>query len=419
MEVAPPPQGLGAVQGGTTVVFEYRDALTGSSLGRREVSRLSPTLRVDGRVVAPMAPLEDIPDLGIVRGDYALAPRTDVSFGVAGSSRYFGCSADVPIDGAAPQRVVISLVPRAREISVRVRVRAGEGERVTELPPEGLAEVDLRADAATEGDVEVHLGRCSGEPPPRGQSVWCVRFVRAEPTPMDLAVRAPGYGITRVRLDPTDSSRTLAVNADYQGNIVPTTTIRAAVGIGLTNSSSPGYLAAVDTAAPSRLYGTSCPVDDTCIRPVVHVGVGFLPYTRDTSLLGPGSRVTPDGSTSGDLTTLEVGGGVSLVLPGAGGRFRATALLSGLVAGRSEERDAAHGNLLLSPATSLLGGVAEVLAGVRIFDGLVLNAGARVTYVPTVGSQGREFSFLGDASAAVTTGALTLVTLVLGASLEL
>ena len=213
--------------------------------------------------------------------------------------------------------------------------------------------------------------------------------------------------------------RTVVLDARYDGHIGASATVRIAAGVGLVGGSSASFYGSFEAAAPAGFFGNTCPRDVACVRPVAHVGLGWLPYSRNTSLMGPGSQVAPDASTAGTLMALEVGGGLTILPPGTGDRFRATVLVAGLVAGRTEERDTAHGNLLLSPATTVLGAVAELVAGVRLFDGFMVNAGVRVNYVPTIGSAGRQFSYLGNAQAASSNTSLVSVGLIVGLGIEL
>ena len=142
--------------------FEYVDALMGTPLSERDVVGLEPVaVGPDG------APLPVLDGSTAVEGNVVrrtvLMPRGD-TYGVrvdgVGSLRYFGCAAQLPAQGEGPRRVRIALVPRARDIALRVEVhRAVEvhGELLIGADPDGIV---VGADSKhVVGDARCALGR--------------------------------------------------------------------------------------------------------------------------------------------------------------------------------------------------------------------------------------------------------------------
>ncbi|MBI5514100.1 MAG: hypothetical protein HY909_10055 [Deltaproteobacteria bacterium] len=417
VELPAEERALGPPAVGVEHVLRFQNALTGEALTPGEVGGLVPSLLgADYAPIAAAGELQTDPGRTRYRRAWALPPRGTYRVRVEGSGRYTGCERTFPAEGAPRRALVVSLVPRARDVVVRAVVSRGDGEAT--FPDGGYAGLELRPDAQAERDVVVHRGTCAGEGRASGRD-WCVRFLAGEPGPTAFVVRAPGFGLARVTLDPNGAERTLLAEPRWEGHIHPNALLRVSAGFGVVNAEGLNLLAAIDAVAPSSVTGRTCPLANTCLRPVVHVGVGLTPYRRETELLGPGPTPTLDSTTSGVLGGFEVGAGLLVLPPGTGDRFRASVTVSGLLASRGDERDAARMNVLLSPATTVLGGVGEVLLGVRLFGGIALQTAARVLFVPVVGSRGRQFSYLGDASVSTQTSSLVHLSLQFGLGVEL
>lgn len=397
-------------------LIDFQDALTGESLGAADVSTLTPAALVGDTPVAPSA-AESSPDGAALRRAWTLpAGATSYTLRVDGAEarRYFGCERAFPVAGAARRRVRVSLVPRARDVSLRVTVRRGSSERA--LPEEGLRAVELRPSADAEREVEVHAGRCSGERPDAG-SHWCVRSLASTSHPFSLAAATPGYGLSTLTFDPRSPERTIALVIAHEGHLMPATTVRVGAAFAPLNGDGPGAIGAIDVAPSSTLHGRTCPLDDVCVRPLVHTGFGALPYSRDTRLFGPGTANASDGSVAGTLWLFEVGGGVTVVPPGTGDALRVTALASALFGARDDEHTAV-GAQLLSPATTRIGLSSDLLLAWRFAGPLQLFGGARVQWFPDFGGAGRQFSFLGDATVSSQSASLLQFVLQAGVGIE-
>ncbi len=396
-------------------VIDFQDALTGEPLSAADVATLSPAALVGDSPVAP-SEAERSPDGAALRRAWTFASTGSYTLRVDGaeSRRYFGCERAFPVAGAAARRVRVSLVPRVRDVALRVEVRRGSSAR--QLPEEGLRAVELRPAAASEREVEVHAGRCSGERPATG-SYWCVRSLSEAPRPFALTASTPGYGLAELTLDPASTERTVALVAGYQGHLMPATTVRVGTAFAALNGDGVGALASVDVAPSADLHGRTCPLEAVCVRPLVHAGFGALPYARDTLLLGPGTASTSDGLVRGTLWVFEVGGGVTVVPPGTGDTLRVTALASAALGSRGDER-AARGDLLLSPATSRLGITSDLAVAWRFAGPVQLFAGARLHWFPEFGGAGRQFTFLGDAVLSSQTASLMQFVLQAGVGIE-
>lgn len=396
-------------------LIDFQDALTGEPLSAADVATLSPVALAGDAAVAPTE-TETSPDGTALRRAWTFAATGSYTLRVDGaeSRRYFGCERAFPVAGATARRVRVSLVPRIRDVALRVEVRRGSSAR--ELPEDGLRAVELRPAAASEREVEVHAGRCSGERPETG-SHWCVRSLSASPRPFALTASAPGYGLSEVTLDPSSTERTVVLVAAWQGHFMPATTVRAGAAFAAFNGDGVGALASVDVAPSAALHGRTCPLDDVCVRPLVHAGFGALPYARDTLLVGPGTASSSDGPVRGMLWVFEVGGGVTVVPPGTGDALRVTALASAALGARGDEL-AARSALVLSPATSRLGISSDLSLAWRFAGPLQLFAGARLHWFPEFGGAGRQFSFLGDATVSPQTASLMQFVLQAGVGIE-
>ncbi len=397
-------------------VIDFQDALTGEPLAAGDVAALAPRALAGGAAL-PAQASETSPDGAALRRVWPVPQgATEYTLRVDGdeSRRYFGCARSFPVAGAASRRVRVSLVPRARDVTVDVEIRRGASAR--SLPDEGLRAVDLRAAAEFERDVEVHGGRCSGERPERG-SHWCVQVLTSEARALTLAARVPGYGVASLPFDPRSPARTVALTARYDGHFIPTTTLRVGAAFGVLGGDGAGALASAGVAPGSALHGRTCPLDDACVRPVVHAGFGSLPYAREALLLGPGEAAAVEGDVTGSLWLFEVGGGVTVVPPGTGDALRATALASALLGVRGDETSPV-GAALLSPATTRLGLSADLSLAWRFAGPLQLFAGARLHWLPEFGGRGRQFTFLGDATVSSQTASLVQVVLQAGIGIE-
>lgn len=397
-------------------LIDFQDALTGEALRAADVATLAPVARAGGQRLVEREG-EASPDGAALRRVWDVAPGASTyTLAVEGaeSRRYFGCERTFPVEGAASRRVRVSLVPRMRDVTVSVEVLRGASTRT--LPDEGLRAIELRPAASSEREVEVHAGRCSGERPERG-SHWCVRSLAAEPASVALSASVPGYGLAALSLDPRTTERTAALTARFPGHFMPATTVRVGVAYGALNGNGVGALAAIDVAPSSALHGRTCPLDEACVRPVIHSGFGSVGYARDTLLAGPGEATAPDGVVASSLWLFEVGGGVTVVPPGTGDALRATATASALLGVRGDERTADR-NVVLSPATTRLGLAADVTLAWRVVGPLQLFAGARMHWFPEFGGRGRDFTFFGDAPPSAAAASLVQVVLQAGVAIE-
>jgi hypothetical protein len=254
-----------------------------------------------------------------------------------GSRRYFGCEARLPAAGDGPRQVRITLLPRARDVSLSAEVERGDTRR--ELTPMGLRQVELRADARSERELEVVRGTCSGQHPARG-SHWCVLSLAADPGAIGLTARTPDFGLAPMSVSMTDPARSIDVHARYPGHLLGTVSLRVGALLGVLHGDSPGAMVAIDVPTRSETTGDTCPLGDTCIRGLVHLGATYGSYRRETELVGPTTRVTPDGDTRASYGLLEAGAGVTVAPGGTGDRLRLTGILSGVLAARTEERRA-------------------------------------------------------------------------------
>ena len=397
-------------------LIDFQDALTGEPLGAADVSTLTPVALVGDSPLTPTA-AESSPDGAALRRVWTLPPNvTSYTLRVDGAEarRYFGCERAFPVAGASHRRVRVSLVPRARDVSLRVAVRRGSSERA--LPDEGLSAVELRPSADAEREVEVHAGRCSGERPESG-SHWCVRSLATASHPFALTAATPGYGLSTLQFDPRSPERTIALVVAHDGHLMPATTARVAVAFAPLNGDGVGAIGAIDVAPSSTLHGRTCPLDDVCVRPVAHTGFGALPYSRETKLFGPGTAVSSDDTVAGTLWLFEVGGGVTVVPPGTGDALRVTALASALFGARDDEHTI-RGGMLVSPATTRLGLSSDLMLAWRFAGPLQLFAGARLHWFPDFGGAGRQFSFLGDATESSQSASLLQFVLQAGVGIE-
>jgi len=395
--------------------LEFRDALTGDALGAADVS----SLVVSAAAGAPLAEerAETSPDGAVLRRVWALPAAGDaytVRVDGGASRRYFGCERPLPAAGPAARRVRVSLVPRARDVAVVVAVRRGGSARG--ISPAGLRAVELRPAASVEREVEVRRGRCSGERPPDG-SHWCVQALTLEPGPVELTASAPGYGLATLTLDGRSSARDVTLTARYDGHFMPAATVRVAAVWAPLGGDGPGVLASIDVLAGSALHGQTCPLADTCVRPVMRLGAGNVPYRRTTTLVGPGAAAQRDGEVTGDLGVVEVGGGVTVVPAGTGDSLRFTVAATAVLGFRGEELLEGT-RTVLSPATTRFGGAAELSVGWRFLGPLLLHAGARLQGFPGFGGTGRRFSFLGDAPLAGESASLLQVMVFAGVGVE-
>lgn len=397
--------------------FEYVDALMGTALAEREILGLEPVaVGPDG---APLPVLDGSTSVeGNVVGRTVLMPRGD-TYGVrvdgAGSLRYFGCAAQLSARGAGVRRVRVSLVPRARDVALNVIVTRPDGQRV--VPSHGLERMELRADAVSERELEVHPGRCTGERPDRGRS-WCVRSLAAAPGHMGLVLRVPGYGIARMPFMASAPERTVEVTARVEGHLLPTAVPRVSGLVGIVNGAGVGGLASLDVVPALRSLAATCPMGDTCFRPVLHVAAGALPYERNINFIGPGASVVADGTVSGVLAFGEVGGGVTLVPAGTGDRLRLTGTVSAALGWRGNEVYPDASALLLSPEAARMGVSFDVRVGYRFAGIFVVDAGLRAMVFPAFGSRGRQFSYLGAAGASTEAASLLQVAALIGLGVE-
>lgn len=411
------PRPAAAASAGVRHEFSYFDALTGEALTDAEVAGLLPRA-LDASGAALPATREDD------AAGASVALRIEVPSGQgyglrvegAGSLRYFGCAAQLPPTQEPVRQVRVLLVPRARDVALRVEaVREGRGRP---LPAAGLSEVALRPDAASEREAEVYPGTCAGEPGEAGVS-WCVRSLAEAPGRVGLSARVPGYGLVALNLEGTSTARSVPLEARLAAHHIPRAVFRAGAGVGVRNGDGIAVHLSAEWYPASRTQGMTCPEGDTCVRPLVHLGLGATPYARPTELLGPGERVAPDSSAQGTLSTLEAGAGVTVFPGGTGDRMRLTALGGLMVGSRGEERDATHDDLLLSQAAARVGFSAEVLAAYRFAGAFQVFVGGRAAVLPGFGARGRRFSYLGDATTATELAPLVHLSLVLGLGLEL
>lgn len=399
---------------GTEHVFDFIDALSGERLTPGDVGALIPVaygasdplptrVREDDEAGAPLRRFITLP----TDGAYTL--RVD---GLA-SRRYFGCEAPLPAAGTSARHIRITLVPRARDVSLAVQIERSGTHR--ELTAAGLREVDLRPDARSEREAEVFRGTCAGESPPTG-SHWCVVSLAATPGDVGLAARTPSFGVASATFSATDPARSVAVTARYPGHVLGGVSLRLGASIGFLQADGAGALLALDVPTRSSRTGETCPLADTCVRAVAHLGAAFGSYSRETELVGPTTQVAADGATSASFGLLELGGGVTVAPGGTGDRLRLTALLSGAVVARGEERRT--DGALLSEAVARLGLVGDVLVGLRFAGPWTVFAGLRTLWVPGVGPRGRQFSNLGAATVTTETASLVHLGALIGLGVE-
>nr|MBK7069169.1 hypothetical protein [Deltaproteobacteria bacterium] len=410
----PRPVAAVSASAGTEHVFDYVDALSGERLSPGDVGALIPVaygpagalptrVREDDEAGAPIRRFITLPP----SGEYTV--RVDG----LGSRRYFGCEARLPAAGDGPRQVRITLLPRARDVSLSVEVERGDTRR--ELTPMGLRQVELRADARSERELEVARGTCSGQHPPRG-SHWCVLSLAANPGTIGLTARTPDFGLAPMFVSMTDPARSIDVHARYPGHLLGTVSLRVGALLGVLHGDSPGAVVAIDVPTRSETTGDTCPLGDTCIRGLVHLGATYGSYRRETELVGPTTRVTPDGDTRASYGLLEAGAGVTVAPGGTGDRLRLTGILSGVLAARTEERRS--NNALLSEASSRLGLMGDVLASVRFAGPWTVFAGLRALWLPSVGSRGRQFSYLGSAPISSESASLLQLGVLLGLGVD-
>ncbi|MFO0604880.1 MAG: hypothetical protein U0324_16990 [Polyangiales bacterium] len=413
----PPPAAAEGPRAGAVGHFiEFRDALTGShGRGRRRAAAVS--------ALASGAPLRDehaesSPDGAVLLRVWTLPPSgASYALRVDGSAsrRYFGCEREVPTAGPASRRVRVSLVPRARDVTVAVAVRRGSSAR--ELSAAGLrwcGAAPVRPGRARGGgSPRALLGRAARDREPLVRPVARAR-ARARSS---LAASAPGHGLAALTLDVRSTERTVALTAGYEGHLMPSATIRVGAAWAPLGGGGVGVLASLDVLAGSSLHGQTCPLADTCVRPVMRLGAGNLPYARTTTLVGPGDAARRDGEVGGDLGVVEVGGGVTVVPAGTGDSLRFTLVASGVLGIRGDELLQGT-ETVLSPATTRFGAAAELYAAWRFLGPLLLHAGARLQGFPSFGGTGRRFSFLGDAPLAGDSASLLQVAVFAGIGVE-
>lgn len=402
----------GGEAGGVVHVFEFVDALTGEAVRGAEVGALVPAAFAGDRALFTEALGGDLGAVGRVitlpsSGEYSLR------FEGGSSQRWFGCEATLPAAGRAPRRVRVSLVPRARDVSVRVRFVRDRSER--ELPSTGLDAVELHATAGSERELEVFRGACSGERMV-GESRWCVRSSAAQAGVTELSVRVPGFAAVPVQVAMSSAERVIAVTARFASHLWGAFVARLGVSVGVFSGEGVGGVLAVEVRSPSRVRGAACALGSTCVVPALHLGAMIVSYSRTTTLSGPGDLSRDDNVVSASLGGLEVGGGVTVVPAGTGDRLRLTALASMAVLYRGEER--ADGVVYATPS-GRVGGVFEALSAVRIAGPLTGWFSLRALWLPWVGSQGRRFSLLGDATVSQETAPLVQISLQAGLGIEL
>lgn len=379
---------------GVTHALGYYDAVTGDRLGDAEAASLRPVFVRDDGSVLNVAVAQGRGDASLV----ASVPldntrRYRVRIDGASSLRYFGCEAEFEADGAPGRQFRVLLVPRQRE--VLLRVRAGHGARWRALSDETLSRSELRAAAASEREVEVHRGGCDGASQ-GAPGRWCVRSLAESPGPMNLSVYVPGFGLNAVTVDATHPARALFAEVSYEGQVVPRAVLQLGASAGVYQGDGLGGVFALNVTVAGAGVELACPMQSTCLRPYLHLGGFASPYRRGTFLVGPGEARVPDTTVTGSLLGLEVGGGLTVYPGGTDDKLRFSAGLSMLYAGRDAERDAAH-RLTLSPAAAQAGLGAELQAAYRLAGSFQVFAGARFLALPRFGSEGRQFSYLGDA----------------------
>lgn len=418
-DAQPPPAPPAAVRPANTAdhAFEYVDALMGTPLSERDLAGLEPVAVGPEGEALPVLEGSTAVEGNVVRRAVVMprAERYGVRVDGAGSLRYFGCAAQLPARGEGPRRVRIALVPRVRDVVLRVDISRDDASRTA--PAWSLGSVDLRADAASERELEVHRGRCSGERPDRGRS-WCVRSLAASPGNMGVVVRVPEYGVAHMPFDFSAPERTVEVIARLEGHLLPTAVARATALVGISNGDGVGGMASLDVVPSLRVPASTCPMRETCVRPLVHVAGGALPYSRDINFIGPGSSVVSDGTVGGVIAFGEVGGGVTLVPGGTGDRLRFTGSVSAALGWRGDEVHPGARALLLSPASTRLGLGADLRVGYRFAGIFVVEAGLRSLFFPGFGSRGREFSYLGAAGASQDSASLLHVAALIGLGVE-
>lgn len=409
-----PPSAAGPSAAGTEHVFDFVDALSGERLSPGDVGALIPVAYgPDGPL--PTRVREDDEAGAPIRRFIALPPDGEYTVRVdgLGSRRYFGCEARLPADGAEARQVRITLLPRARDVSLTAVVERGAARR--ELPALGQREVELRPDARSERELEVFRGTCAGEHPALG-SRWCVLSLSAEPGRVGLAARAPAFGLAPMAVSMTDPARSVAVRARYPGHLLGSVSLRVGALVGVLHGDRPGAAVALDVPTRSETTGDACPAGDTCVRGLVHLGGAYGSYRRETELVGPGPRVAPDGETGATYGLLELGAGVTVAPGGTGDRLRLTGLVAGVLAARTEERRA--NGALLSAASSRLGLMGDALVSVRFAGPWTVFTGLRALWLPSVGSRGRQFSYLGAAPISAESASLVQLGVLLGLGVD-
>ena len=210
----------------------------------------------------------------------------------------------------------------------------------------------------------------------------------------------------------------MALAARYDGHFMPAVTIRLGAAWAALNGGGVGVLGAVDVMPGSARDGQTCPLGETCVRPVLHLGAGDVPYARETVLVGPGTQRVSEGTVSGDLGLLEVGGGVTVVPAGTGDALRFSLMAAGVLGFRGEETLPTL-RAPLSQATARFGASTELLGVYRIVGPLGVHLGARLQWFPGFADVGRRFSFLGDATRTGESASLLQVVVQAGLGVEL
>jgi hypothetical protein len=243
-----------------------------------------------------------------------------------------------------------------------------------------------------------------------------VLSLAAEPGTVGLTARAPAFGLASMSVAMTDPARSIAVSARYPGHLLGSFAMRLGAVVGVLHGDGAGATLAVDVPTRSETTGETCPVGDTCLRGLVHLGATYASYRRETELVGPTTQVTPDGETRATYGLLEAGAGVTVAPGGTGDRLRLTGILAGVLAARGEERRT--NDALLSEASARLGLSGDVLASVRFAGPWTVFAGLRALWLPSVGSRGRQFSYLGAAPVSTETASLVQLGLLIGLGVD-
>ena len=391
-------------------VFEFVDAVTGESLSEAESEVLAPSAYAGDRALSSTAVEGAVATRVIAlptEGEYALRVDGD------SSQRWFGCEATLPAAGAGPRRVRVTLVPRAREVELSASFTRDGDARA--MPASGLDQIEVRADAASERELEVFRGACSGERV-AGASRWCLRSSATEPARVGLSVRVPGYPLARVRVNLAASAQVIPATARFASHLPGVFALRAGASVGVVNGDGVGGALGVEVSPPHRASGGACPIADTCVRPTLHLGAVVAPYARETTLAGPGDAEVVDGSVASTYAGFEVGAGLTVIPAGVGDRLRFVALASMLALGRGEER---LRELTLSTPAGRVGAVGEVVAEARVVGPLLGWISLRSLWVPQFGPRGRRFSVLGDATVSSEAASLVQFGLQAGLGVEL